>query len=286
MMTQTKQVTVVSENWKKLKPKVSKSKTEGSQKEIWFEVDEETLRRSEVEKKAALGEKVSLLDRFAVTSTTKDESGKYVAMDCEFVGVGLDGRQHALARVSLVNYHGHVLLDRYVKPTERVTDYRTFVSGIRPTNLKNALRFVDAQREVAELLNGKTVIGHGLTTDFSVLMLSHPRHLQRDTCKFRKFRAIAEGKTPSLKTLATQILGLQIHDGEHDSVEDARVAMLLYRHHRKEWENELFRQEGKKRKEERRERKRKERQEKEKPSLLLIDNALVKGGGGLVLNVK
>lgn len=59
-----------------------------------------------------------------------------MAMDCEMVGVGPDGKESALARASLVNYNGAVLLDVFVKPKERVTDYRTFVSGITPELLK------------------------------------------------------------------------------------------------------------------------------------------------------
>jgi RNA exonuclease 4 len=56
--------------------------------------------------------------------------GKFVAIDCEMVGVGPGGIDSALARVSIVNYHGVVLLDKYVKPGEKVTDLRTKVSGI------------------------------------------------------------------------------------------------------------------------------------------------------------
>lgn len=63
--------------------------------------------------------------------------GKYVAIDCEMVGVGPDGETSALARVSIVNFHGAVVLDTYVKPMEKVTDYRTFVSGITPKHLVN-----------------------------------------------------------------------------------------------------------------------------------------------------
>ena len=39
-------------------------------------------------------------------------------------------------RCSIVNSHGHVLLDKYGRPKERVTDFRTSVSGIRPKNLR------------------------------------------------------------------------------------------------------------------------------------------------------
>lgn len=62
---------------------------------------------------------------------------KVVGMDCEMVGVGLEGKENVLARVSIVNHFGQCLYDKYVKPLEKVTDYRTFVSGIRPSNLKN-----------------------------------------------------------------------------------------------------------------------------------------------------
>lgn len=53
------------------------------------------------------------------------------------VGVGLEGRESSLARVSIVNFYGSVLLDEFVRQRERVGDYRTFVSGIRPEDLIN-----------------------------------------------------------------------------------------------------------------------------------------------------
>ena len=62
-------------------------------------------------------------------------------MDCEMVGVG-DGQDSILARVSIVNHDGHALYDKYVKPREKVTDYRTFVSGVRPEDLVNGKTIV------------------------------------------------------------------------------------------------------------------------------------------------
>ncbi len=58
-------------------------------------------------------------------------------MDCEMVGVGPDGIESALARVSIVNYSGGVVLDEYVRPQEPITNYRTWVSGIRPEDMVN-----------------------------------------------------------------------------------------------------------------------------------------------------
>lgn len=36
---------------------------------------------------------------------------------------------------SLVNYHGVVLMDEFVRQRERVVDYRTEFSGIRPSDM-------------------------------------------------------------------------------------------------------------------------------------------------------
>ena len=59
-----------------------------------------------------------------------------LAMDCEMVGAGPKGEESVAARVSIVNQYGKCVYDKYVKPTQPVTDYRTAVSGIRPENLK------------------------------------------------------------------------------------------------------------------------------------------------------
>lgn len=59
----------------------------------------------------------------------------------------------------------------------------------------------------------------------------------RDTSNFRPLTKLISGKrTPSLKTLARIVLGHRIHDGEHCSVEDARVAMQIYNKWSNEWE--------------------------------------------------
>jgi hypothetical protein len=45
--------------------------------------------------------------------------------------------------VSQVNSSGNVIYDKHVRPTEKVTDFRTKVSGVRPSNLKKGkIQFV------------------------------------------------------------------------------------------------------------------------------------------------
>lgn len=55
----------------------------------------------------------------------------HIAIDCEMVGVGRSGLTSVLARVSVVNEYGAILLDTFVRQTQVVTDYRTLVSGVR-----------------------------------------------------------------------------------------------------------------------------------------------------------
>lgn len=165
---------------------------------------------------------------------------KCVAIDCEMVGVEENGKDDMVARVSLVNGYGECIYDKFVKPMEPVVDYRTFVSGVRPKDLENGEDFKVVQKEVADILKGKQLIGHALRNDLKVLFLTHPKWAIRDTSRYHKFR---EGykNTPALKKLVEKYLGIKIQEGEHNSVEDANAAMQLYLMHRREWEEELKR---------------------------------------------
>lgn len=164
--------------------------------------------------------------------------GKYVAIDCEMVGVGPDGKDSALARVSIVNFNGAVLMDNYVKPQEKVTDYRTHVSGIEPHHLESedAITFKEAQFKVESIIRNRILVGHAVYNDLQALILSHPSLLIRDTSRYKPFRKLAKGRTPGLKMLVKEVLGITIQSGSHSSVEDARFTIELYKSVKTEWE--------------------------------------------------
>lgn len=164
------------------------------------------------------------------------QPGKYIALDCEMVGVGIEGEESSLARVSIVNYHGVVLLDEIVKQRERVVDYRTEWSGIRPDDLVNAKPFMEVQRRVSDLLKDKFLVGHAVFNDLKALLLSHPFPLTRDTQQFAYKYKLSKGRRPALRNLTAQEFGIKIQGGEHSSVTDARATMAIYRLHRREWE--------------------------------------------------
>ncbi|XP_062168743.1 uncharacterized protein LOC133874873 [Alnus glutinosa] len=159
-----------------------------------------------------------------------------VAMDCEMVGVG-QGNKSALGRVTLVNKWGNVVYDEFVRPVDRVVDFRTEISGIRPRDLRKAKDFRVVQKRVAEIVNGRILVGHALHNDLKVLLLSHPKKDVRDTSEYQTF--LKERGRRALRHLAAQFLGVQIQNGEHCPIQDARAAMLLYQKKKKEWEKSV-----------------------------------------------
>ncbi|KIR56096.1 RNA exonuclease 4 [Cryptococcus gattii Ru294] len=177
-----------------------------------------------------------------VLSENQREPGQYLAIDCEMVGVGPNGMENTLARVSIVNYHGAVILDTFVQPREPVTDYRTWISGVKQSDLLGAPQFEEVHKQVADLLHDKILVGHAIDNDLKVLMLTHPGPLTRDTQKHKPLQEIAKNKRPGLKKLSELLLGVQIQIGAHSSIVDARVTMALYRLHKKEWERSVWRQ--------------------------------------------
>ena len=173
-----------------------------------------------------------------IKSHEKGEPTQKLAMDCEMVGVGSDGTRSMLARCSVVNYEGKVVYDKFVKPMEKVTDYRTEVSGVRREDVfgPNAVDFRTCQKEIGVLFKNRTIIGHSLTNDFDALLLSHPKNLIRDTAKCK---ILCPKRPRALKKLCEERLGMKIQDGSHDSVEDARSVLALYKSVRVEWENSI-----------------------------------------------
>jgi len=166
---------------------------------------------------------------------------KIVALDCEFVGVGIK-KTSALGRCSIVDYDGNILLDVYSRPNEPITDYRTPWSGLRKRDFANSIPFENAVSQVKRMIAGKIVVGHAVNNDFRVLGISHSNHLIRDTqkCKQLKTWCLEKGGNGcSLKTYTKFILNRDIQKGEHCSVEDSKATMELYRFAQKEFEDQI-----------------------------------------------
>ncbi|KAF6752184.1 ribonuclease H-like domain-containing protein [Ephemerocybe angulata] len=180
-----------------------------------------------------------MVEGHVVFTEKQRQPGKYLAVDCEMVGVGLEGEESSLARVSIVNFYGATVLDEFVKQRERVVDYRTQWSGIRPSDMVNARPFAEVQKLVAELLENRILVGHAVHNDLKALLLSHPYPLTRDTQVLAFKSKATKSKRIALRNLVKQELDLTIQSGEHSSVTDARATMAVYRIHKKAWDKLL-----------------------------------------------
>lgn len=138
------------------------------------------------------------------------------------------GEEECLARVSLVNEHGDEIYDSYVRPTKKITDFVTEVSGITYSHIKNAPNEDHVIPEIKRKMLNKIVIGHTVDKDLSVCGL-------KEWTGFKKVIDIADahayspgGKRLALKRLAFNHLGKVIQEGWHSSVEDAQATMQLF----------------------------------------------------------
>ncbi|OAY85136.1 RNA exonuclease 4 [Ananas comosus] len=229
----------VNPNWEKLQSQL-KSRRRARHPKPFSDPDAKTLAPRILGKRNERPEDDSSSPPPAIVLVpTSDDSSltKVVAMDCEMVGVSSQGNKSALGRVTLVNSYGNVVYNEYVRPVERIVDFRTSISGIRPKHMKKAKEFWIVQKQVADIIQGRILVGHALHNDLKVLLLSHPKKAIRDTSEFELFRR--EGRRRALKDLAAQILGARIQLKEHCPIEDARAAMFIYNKHKKDWEKSM-----------------------------------------------
>ncbi|KAF2121093.1 RNA exonuclease-like protein [Lophiotrema nucula] len=238
-------------------PSVGASKKHGDPKVLSRSVSMPTLRQPALlaDPKAA-AKSISVLEPHPDYPDIENDGlsttalpGKYVALDCEMVGTGPEpDRDSALARVSVVNFHGHQVYDSYVQVKVQVTDYRTAVSGIEPRHIhKNVARsFKEVHNTLKALLDGRILVGHAVKNDLDALLLKHDKRYIRDTSKYSKFRDISAvpNRTPSLKHLVEKLLGVVIQVGSHSSVEDARATMALFRLEKEGFDTEVMNRYG------------------------------------------
>ena len=187
-----------------------------------------------------------------MTPSESPEEGTIIALDTEFVAVrqpeiemNSDGERetirpivYALARVSVVRGSGEdealPFIDDYIASKEPIVDYLTSYSGIVHGDLDprlskhNLVSLKVAYKKLWILLNlGCKFLGHGLKQDFRVTNIHVPKAQVIDTIDF--FFVKARLRKLSLAFLAWYLLKEDIQLETHDSIEDARTALKLYK---------------------------------------------------------
>ncbi|VFQ70111.1 unnamed protein product [Cuscuta campestris] len=154
------------------------------------------------------------------------KSTKMLAIDCE-MALCNDGTE-ALIRVCVVDQNFKVKLDKFVKPSKTITDYRTDITGINASDLDGVTCSLnDVQESMKKLLaHGKILVGHGLCNDLRALQIDHAKVI--DTAYVFKYRG-APNRRPSLSNLCKFVLGYELRENgsPHNCLDDAIAAMKL-----------------------------------------------------------
>jgi PAB-dependent poly(A)-specific ribonuclease subunit 2 len=182
--------------------------------------------------------------------------GRTLAFDAEFVAVQEEESivseagqklvvretRHAVARISLFDCTSEeVLLDDHVLPREPVVDFLTRFSGIVAEDLDPSRaphRIISTRNAYLQLRylrkQGCVFVGHGLKQDFATVNIIVPPHQIIDTVEIFHKPGM---RYVSLRFLVNYVLGRDMQQDTHDSIEDAHAAYELYQK-ALEWKNE------------------------------------------------
>ncbi|SCU84190.1 LAME_0C08592g1_1 [Lachancea meyersii CBS 8951] len=224
-----------------------------------FRVDHSVLYRDYFGKgiKAGLRKEYQIL-----TNSEAPQPGCLVAMDAEFVELAgeqveisargqrtlVNPKKTALARISVLrgnsgDQFGVPFIDDYVVNTNHIENYLTRYSGIEPgdldplTSTKMLVPRQIVYRKIWLLLQmGCIFVGHGLYNDFRNINIYVPPEQIRDTASY-----FLQGKRYlALRYLAYALLDSDVQSGNHDSIEDAHTALVLYKKYLQLVENDTF----------------------------------------------
>ncbi|KAK9467389.1 ubiquitin carboxyl-terminal hydrolase-domain-containing protein [Lipomyces arxii] len=187
-----------------------------------------------------------------LTSEEAPKPGTLVAIDAEFVAlqqeeteIRSDGTRSlirpsrlSLARVSVVRGdgpdNGVAFIDDYITTSDHIVDYLTEFSGIELGDLdpsvskKSLVPLKTAYKKLWLLLNlGCIFVGHGLANDFRTINIQVPKDQVIDTVDIYYIKA--RQRKLSLRFLAWYLLDQNIQTETHDSIEDAKTALFLYK---------------------------------------------------------
>lgn len=154
-----------------------------------------------------------------------------------------------LARVSVIRgsgpKEGVPFIDDYIHTSEDIVNYLTEFSGIQPGDLNphmsshTLVPLKVAYKKLRLLIDlGCIFIGHGLSKDFRIINIFVPPDQVLDTVDlyFIKERQ----RRISLRFLTWYILQQDIQQETHDSIEDARSALALYKAYQEMEEQRTF----------------------------------------------
>ena len=167
---------------------------------------------------------------FLQTPAASAEEPKFraVTLDCEMAGIA-SGAGEAILLCVTDYVTGALLLNRFVCPSEQITQMRSSIHGISKSKLDDAISqgqalsgWEGARSELWKYIDDNTIlVGHALDHDLDALRIIHPYVvdsgiLSRNAVGIHRIRW-------GLQTLCPELLNVEIREnngGIHDCLED------------------------------------------------------------------
>lgn len=94
--------------------------------------------------------------------TNKEIDDNLVFVDAEFTEKNANPLVRSPVSVTLIDYHGNILLDTLVTPRNRVFSFGQRFDGLRENDLRGRMDEYSCIRNIRVLLKDKILVGHGL----------------------------------------------------------------------------------------------------------------------------
>ncbi|XP_054720751.1 RNA exonuclease 5-like [Uloborus diversus] len=171
----------------------------------------------------------SICDNYVFTKdlySPVTDSSPMFALDCEMCQTVKSHNE--VTRIAVVDEQLEVVYHSFVKPIDKVVDYRTKFSGVTQEMLRNVyVRLSDVHKELQRILPRDAILcGQSLNCDLHALRMIHPYII--DTSVIFNQSGI-RGKKNSLRSLAADYLkeSIQLSKHGHNPVEDSIASMKL-----------------------------------------------------------
>lgn len=163
--------------------------------------------------------------------------------------IELEGNSGWVAHVCLMNYHGNVVYASFVKPKLPVTNVQFSVNGLKAASILEGKELSQVQEEVAELINGRILIGYNVSQWLKLLYLSHPFRLVRDFSRYKPmYSGFQSNRVPPLSWLTEKHLQIRLPKPPHSSVLLGRAVLHMYKKFSEKWEFAVNKKRASKRK--------------------------------------
>ena len=167
---------------------------------------------------------------------------KIVFLDAEFTCKNIDGEKSPVA-VTILDYHGKIILDEKVCPRKQVMNVGTRFHGIVERDMRCKEDEYEILEKIQQMVKGKILIGHDLAQDIKYL------HIDPDTLlgirdlstaiAFENLKLTKKGQFYKLSSIANELLNIEIQEKVHSSREDAETVMALYRFVEDIWKDHI-----------------------------------------------